>query len=136
MDADEVTRLVKDLNLTTEAEAASVTIVPTETRGKGTRFGQYLVGKIFDSRVANREALRTHIPRILQTRRVPEIEIVGDNLFVIVFSSDDDRRHALYDGPWHYFNCLMVFKAPVGLQNPTDIVFNEFIHGFNAIIYL
>lgn len=91
MDADEVARLVKDLKLTTEAEAASVTIVPTETRGKSTRFGQYLVGKIFDSRVANREALRMHIPRILQTRRVPEIEIVGDNLFVIVFSSDDDR---------------------------------------------
>lgn len=102
---------------------------PTLTAGEGgisTKFDRFVVGKIFASRVVNRETLRLQLPRILQTRGDPDIEIVGDNLFVVVFANDRDRRHALLDGPWHFFDSLMMFEEPKGLEKPSDVVFSKF----------
>ncbi|KAH6807861.1 hypothetical protein C2S51_028969 [Perilla frutescens var. frutescens] len=86
-----------------------------------------LVGKVFSVRVVNREALRTQVPCILQLKYAMDIEIIGDNIFVIIFASEDGWKHTLLDGPWNFFNSLMSFKEPVGLQNPKDIRFNEFV---------
>lgn len=52
--------------------------------------------------------------------------MVGDNRFVAVFTSTSDRRHALEDGPWHFFQSLMVFREARGLQKPLDVNFDSF----------
>lgn len=119
MDPEEVARLVANLKLSTEAEHTTINITKEVTGSDRTRLSKLLVGKIFDNRVVNRETLRAQVLRILQCKRPPEIEIVGDNLFVAVFALEEDRKHVLVDGPWHFFNNLMSFKAPIGLQDPT-----------------
>lgn len=127
MDPDEVSKLVREMKLSSEAGELMVEInLPTNSPTVGANMKRYVVGKIFASRVVNRENLRTQLPRILQTRGDLDIEIVGDNLFILVFTNDRDRRHALFDGPWHFFDNLMLFKEPKGLEKPTDIIFSEF----------
>lgn len=126
MDPDEVTRLVNKLKLSPETDAAEVDVTDTLSLAKSGKLQHYLVGKIFSIRVVNREALRTNLPRILQLRRDVEIEIVGDNIFVVTFKSTDDKLHVLKDGPWHYFDSLMVFKETTGWQNPSYLAFEEF----------
>lgn len=130
MDPDEVSRLVLELKLTNEAKTAVVDVTDSRARDEGLanilNLKSYVVGKIFASRVVNRENLRVQLPRILQTRYVPDIEIVGDNIFMVVFACDSDRRHALVDGPWHFFDNLMLFKEPKGLEKPTDVQFTEY----------
>ncbi|KAH6801255.1 hypothetical protein C2S52_001719 [Perilla frutescens var. hirtella] len=121
MDPDDVARLVEELKLTHEASESTVHVAVRGVENKSRDLRRFLVGKIFAMRVVNRETLKVQVPRILQLRRPVDIEIVGDNLFVVVFGSDEDRCHVIMDGLWHFFNSLMVFKAPVGFQNPMDV---------------
>ncbi|KAH6780166.1 hypothetical protein C2S52_011403 [Perilla frutescens var. hirtella] len=126
MDPNDVARLVEELKLSHEASASTVHVSISGSSKNYRDLKHFLVGKIFSMRVVNREMLRIQVPKILQLRRPVDIEIVGDNLFVIVFGGDEDRRHALKDGLWYFFNSLMAFKAPVGFQNPGDVRFDKF----------
>ncbi|KAL6584706.1 hypothetical protein OROMI_003995 [Orobanche minor] len=123
MDPDEVARLVNELKLSTDTEAEVIDVSNTISLARSGKLSNHLVAKIFSTRVVNRDALRSQLPRILQLRRDADIEIVGDNIFVIVFKSEDDKIHALQDGPWNFFDNLMVFKETSGWQNPSDIEF-------------
>ncbi|KAH6775095.1 hypothetical protein C2S52_012656 [Perilla frutescens var. hirtella] len=126
MDPDEVVRLVEELQLSHEASASTIHVAISGLSRTYQDVKRILVGKIFSMRVVNRETLKTQVPRILQLCRHVDIEIVGDNLFVVVFGSQEDRRHTLADGPWHFFSSLIAFKAPEGFQNPADIRFDKF----------
>lgn len=79
------------------------------------------MGKVFSSR----ETFRIQMPRILQAKKSVSIEMIGENLFLLDFQSPADRNHALWDGPWSFFKDLIIFQDPRGLQNPSDLVFNE-----------
>lgn len=125
MDPEEVARLVADLKLSAEAKVTTINITKEVAESNKNRMRKLLVGKIFDNKVVNKETLRLQVPRILQCQRSPEIEIVGDNRFVAVFAIEEDKKHALVDGPWHFFNSLMSFKAPQGLQDPSEVKFEE-----------
>ncbi|KAH6783677.1 hypothetical protein C2S52_008636 [Perilla frutescens var. hirtella] len=124
MNPNEVAKLVEELKITDEATQSKVKMSSGGEKTMTNDMRRLLVGKIFSARVVNREALRTQVPRILQTRGEVDIEIVGDNIFVVMFTSEAERRHALLNGPWNFFNSLMVFKAPIGLQSPRDICFD------------
>ncbi|KAH6800961.1 hypothetical protein C2S52_001425 [Perilla frutescens var. hirtella] len=126
MDPDEVARLVEELKISNEALSTKVEISTGGKFSLPSDLCRVLVGKVFVMRVVNREALRLQVSWILQLQRAVDIEIVGDNIFVVIFASNEDKRHALVDGPWNFFDSLMVFKAPTGLQKPSDIRFEEF----------
>ncbi|KAL6549237.1 hypothetical protein OROHE_009082 [Orobanche hederae] len=126
MEPTEIANLVDKLKLVAEAKEDGVDLTPNLVALTHERAVKCLVGKIFASRVVNREALRTHRPQILQIRSDFEIEIVGDNLFLIAFSSLADRRHTLFHGPWHFFQSLLLFKEPKGFQKPSEVCFDEF----------
>lgn len=127
MDPAEIARIVQELKETAVADEVVVTL-PTDFDQIGQeKLNRSLVGKIFDTRAPNRDTLRIQLPKILMTRRGIDVEIIGDNLFLVTFASSDDLRRTLSDGPWHYFQSLMLFKAPQGLQNPADIIFDELV---------
>lgn len=119
-------RLVENLKLSAAAYSNIVSISPIGEAHRQNRVSLSLVGKVFSSKAVNRETLKTQLPRILQTTRNIEVEVTGDNRFIAVFATESDRRRAMYDGPWHFFQNLMVFKAAKGLQNPFDVEFEEF----------
>lgn len=126
MDPTEIARLVKKLTLSTEANKSSVTLSASAVQASTNRLQRCLVGKIFSAKAQNRETLILQVPKILQIRGTTNIEVVGDNLFVAEFSSLIDRTRILRDGPWHFFNSLMAFQVPQDLQNPSDVIFDDF----------
>lgn len=121
MDPCDVAKLVEELKLTSEAKEDGISLTPDLVALTHERAARCLVGKIFASRVTNRDVLRTNLPRILQIRNNIDVEIVGDNLFLVVFSSLSDRNHTLLHGPWHFFQSLMIFKEPKGLEKPSEV---------------
>lgn len=125
MDSDEIARRVEELKLSGGTTKAVVKIFAELNKVGNDRVKRCLVGKIFSERSMNRDTIRNQLPRILNAKRNVEVEIVGDNLFLTVFTSEEDRRRALLEGPWHFFQSLMLFKAPLGLQNPSEVIFDE-----------
>lgn len=103
-------RLDKELKISSEAENNTVKIDFKKSEVSG--LSMKLVGKVFSNRVVNRETLPAEFPRILKTKRRIDVEIADDNLFVVDFLSAEDRCHVLNDGPWHFHDSLMTFKAP------------------------
>lgn len=126
MDPAEIARLVEELKLSNEAKEGQVELSLNLTAITHDRANKCLVGKIFAMRVVNREALRSQLPKILQARRDIEVEIVGDNMFVVSFSSQTERRNTLLNGPWHLSNSIMLSKEVQGLQKPSEVCFDAF----------
>lgn len=127
MDSDEIARQVEELKLSGGTTKAVVKISAAElNNGGNTRVKRCLVGKFFSERAMNRDNILNQLPRILNAKRNVEVEVVGDNLFLAVFVSEEDRRRALLEGPWHFFQSLVLFKAPLGLQNSSEVIFDEF----------
>lgn len=65
------------------------------------------------------------MPRILQANRAVKIESVGNNIFLLEFKAEQDRRRPLKDGPWNFFKDLVLFKEIKGLQQPRAIEFTD-----------
>lgn len=126
MDPSEVARLVKKLSLSSEAQQPSVTVSTEAVQDSATHLKRCLVGKIFSAKAVNRDTLILNVPKILQIRGTTTIEIVGDNIFIIDFSSPIDKIRVISDGPWHFFNSLMAFQEPGDLQNPSEVGFDDF----------
>ncbi|XP_073016147.1 uncharacterized protein [Primulina eburnea] len=89
------------------------------------RIANCLAAKVISPKSINKETFKVQIPRILQARRRIETQSMGDNTFVLEFSSALDRRRALMGGPWNFFRDLVVFKELQGLQQPRSINFSE-----------
>lgn len=126
MDAEEIERLVTQLNLIPD-KAKECNDLPTELANLGqTRLSSSLVSKLFSSKAVNRKTFRKHMPKILQASKHIEIEVVGDNIFLSDFNLVADKRRVLAQGPWNFFKNLVLFKEPEGLEKPSEISFEEF----------
>lgn len=125
MDAEEIARLVKDLRVSTGVQGRAVTITNEEVEKGQKRLEKAVVGKIFSRKATNRETLWLNLPRILRSRVRTEIEVVGHNLFVISFALESDKRVALEEGPWHFFQELMFLKQTEAMQTPMEVEFKD-----------
>lgn len=125
MDPEEIIKRVSDLRLSTEARARTVTLTATETARGEDRAAKLIMGKIFAERQVNRENLKAQLPRILRIRGSFEVEIVGHNLFTLSLDLESDRSRVLTEGPWHFFQDLMLFKKVSSMQTATNIEFDE-----------
>lgn len=81
--------------------------------------------KNFARKALNSETIKANLPRILRSRGMTEVEIVGHNLFIISFSLDVDKTKALEEGPWHFFQDLMTLKQTKVMQTPFDVSFED-----------
>ncbi|XP_057790456.1 uncharacterized protein LOC131007563 [Salvia miltiorrhiza] len=126
MDQDEIRRLVDKLKLEEEADASIVNLSQTLSENLRQNTKLCLVGKVFAGHQISRELIANHLPNILQAKQRVDIEIVGANIFVALFASVLDKKHALLGGPWHLFQDLLLFKELEGFQNPADVRFDEF----------
>lgn len=125
MDAEEIAKLVEGLRVSTAAREKVVMITEEESVRGQKRLERVVVGKIFSKRSVNRETLRSNLSKILRARGSTEIEMVGHNLFVISFTLEADKRVALEDGPWHFFQELMVLKQTLPMQTLMEVLFDD-----------
>ncbi|XP_073017758.1 uncharacterized protein [Primulina eburnea] len=126
MDPDKVVRLVTALKLSSSPNKDPPITFEADSLLIGEqRIGRCLVAKVFSSKAVNHEAFVNQIPRILQATKHIEIGVLGDNLFLLDFKSIQDKKRALYGGPWNLFRDLIIFREPSGMQTPNMMSFTE-----------
>lgn len=126
MDPDDITHLVETLKLSNEHVDDFVVLSSDLSQIGHERVANCLIGKVFSSKIINRDTFRSQMPRILQARKKIVIECAGENLFVLDFKCKNDRQRAPLDGPWNFFKNLVLFKELKGFQNRTEVLFEEF----------
>lgn len=53
------------------------------------------MGKVFSPKAINMDTFRLQMTHILQVMKLVCIEAIGDNIFILDFTSDIDQRHSL-----------------------------------------
>lgn len=136
MDSEEIARRVSSMKISHNNTDDTI-IIPAYL----TYFGQQklqlcLVAKVFSSKAVNRETFKVHMPRILKAKKTVKIEVIGENIFLLEFTSVVDRRQALNGGPWTFFKGLVVLQAPTDYSRLQIWFLMKFLFGSNVIISL
>ncbi|KAF5474654.1 hypothetical protein F2P56_006537 [Juglans regia] len=84
-----------------------------------------IVGKIFLDRTIGRETLSATMRKIWRISKPAEFREVGDNKFVISFSSVADKLRVLDGRPWLFDNHLFVLKAFEAFTQPNEWKFES-----------
>lgn len=136
MDSEDIARLVSKLNLMLEIEKDFYTLLTQLAKLGQSQLESDFVAKVVSARAINREAFRTQMPKILQASKHIEIEMVGDNIFLLDFNLQVDRKTSSLEGPWNFFKDLVIFKELSGLQKPFEIILISMWYGFNLRTFL
>jgi hypothetical protein len=82
------------------------------------------VGKVCSPRKLVIGALERAMERAWGLHRPAQFRDIGDNRFVVRFSSEGDWYHAMNNGPWQFdFNAVLL-KNYVGSVRPSDMTFD------------
>jgi hypothetical protein len=84
-----------------------------------------VVGKVFSSRSLVIGALDRAMQRAWGLHRPAQFRDIGDNRFVVRFSSEGDWKHAMKNGPWQFDFNLLLLKDYDGSIHPSDMVFDS-----------
>jgi hypothetical protein len=110
--------------LLTEKEASSLVISGAETSNIP-RPRWAVVGKVCSPRKLVIGALERAMLRAWGLHRAATFRDIGDNRFVVRFSSEGDWKHVMKKGPWQFdFNAILL-KDLSGLVRPSDMVFDS-----------
>lgn len=111
MDQEEIARRINNIKLSPDPDEGPL-IIPTKLSDLGKqRLESCIVGKVLSKKAINREKFRIQMPRIIQAKKSVSIEAIGENLFILDFSSNTDRRNALLGGPWNFFKDLVIQRT-------------------------
>jgi hypothetical protein len=84
-----------------------------------------MVGMVCSPRKLVIGALEKAMQRAWGLHRPATFRDIGDNIFVVRFSSEGDRKHVAKNGLWQFdFNAVLL-KDWVGSVRPSDMVFNS-----------
>ncbi|XP_042950114.1 uncharacterized protein LOC122282228 [Carya illinoinensis] len=93
-----------------------------------------VVGKICSERKIGREVVRSTMEKIWRVERHMEFQEIGNNSFIITFSSKKDKVEVMGGCPWLFDNYLFVLKDYNGNTQPHLISFDKvsfWIHMLN-----
>ncbi|KAK5818583.1 hypothetical protein PVK06_023525 [Gossypium arboreum] len=77
-------------------------VVPNEKRT--------LICSIWTKKAYNPESFKAQMKSLWKTKRKFEIQLVGQNLFLIVFDLEDDLEAIMEGRPWLFRKCLVLFN--------------------------
>ncbi|XP_073152092.1 uncharacterized protein [Henckelia pumila] len=124
MDPDQIARLVHEIKLS-NPEDHKITIFYYDLKLGEERVAYCLAARVIAVKAINKEIIRAQIPRIMQFMGKVNIEFVGNNTFIFDFALKVDRIRALREGPWNFFQDLIVFKVLTGLEGPQSVNYDE-----------
>ncbi|KAL5857646.1 hypothetical protein ACOSQ3_005104 [Xanthoceras sorbifolium] len=113
MEATDIAKLCETLSLS-EKEGPIVHLDASLKKIGMDKMNLCSVGKIISSKIINREAFCTVIPKIWKMAQDVEIEVLSTNVFVFHFRNLRDRQRILTGGPWNFDRSLLVLEQPRG----------------------
>jgi hypothetical protein len=83
-----------------------------------------VVGKVCSPRKLVIGAFERAMEKAWGLHRQAQFKDLGDNRFVVRFSSEGDWYQALHNGPWQFDFSIVLLKDYNGSVRPSDIVFD------------
>ena len=108
MEYDDISKKCKQLTLDEEDGPVERIRGSLQERGEHS-LSLSLFGKVIANKVINREAFKTTISTIWQTKNEIAVEPMGINVFKFRFQNYWDRKRILEGGPWIFDKQLIVF---------------------------
>jgi hypothetical protein len=109
--------------LLTDKEATGL-VIKGVTPGSVPRPRWAVVGKVCSPRKLIIRALEKAMLRAWGLHRPAQFKDIGDNRFVVRFSSEGDWKHVMRNGPWQFdFNAILI-KDFDGAVRPSDMIFD------------
>jgi hypothetical protein len=84
-----------------------------------------VVGKAFTLRKTSIVALESAMQRAYGLHRLAQFREIGENRFVVRFSSEGDWNHAAKNGPWHFDFHPLLLKEYDGSVCPSGMAFDK-----------
>ncbi|TXG66328.1 hypothetical protein EZV62_007603 [Acer yangbiense] len=122
MEYDDISRKCEKLSL--DEEDGPVERIRGSLQEKGEQsLLLSLFGKVIANKVINREAFKTTISMIWQTKNEVAVELMGINVFKFRFQNYWDRKRILEGGLWLFDKQLIVLREASGSEKVTDLQF-------------
>jgi hypothetical protein len=84
-----------------------------------------VVGKVCSPRKLVISAFERAMQRAWGLHSLAQFKDIGDNRFVVRFSTEGDWRHVMRNGPWQFDFSVVLLKDFDGSSRPSEIVFDE-----------
>jgi hypothetical protein len=109
--------------LLTDKEATGLVIKDTES-SHVPRPRWAAVGRVCSPRKLMIGALERAMQRAWGLHRSAQFRDIGNNRFVVKFSSEGDWRHVMKNGPWQFDFNVVLLQDYAGSIRPSDMVFD------------
>ncbi|KAK3210855.1 hypothetical protein Dsin_015561 [Dipteronia sinensis] len=124
MDVDDIATLCHGLSI--KEKKKSVLTLDGNLKDKEVqRLELCLVGKVFSTKLVNRNAFMDVMNKIWRVERGVEIEQIKDNIFEFCFKTLKDRQRILKVCLWSFDKAIIVFEKPIGEGDAEDMWFNS-----------
>jgi hypothetical protein len=122
--AEDLTKLWGSLSLN-EGEIEDVTIQPDSVEGLVFRGKFCLVGKLLADRYVGKDVIKREMKKGWRPTRRVDFKVVGENLFLLEFEDEDDKRRVLKGRPWIFEDSLFSVKDFDGLSTLSETSFER-----------
>ena len=119
--AEELEVLWQKLRVT-EEEEESVNLGRDSTKAAQERAKNCLVMKVLSRKGVMLGALRKNFRMLWKLNKSMRILVVEDEMFLVEFDDDQDKRRVLEMSLWHYEKQLVLLQEFDGERDPKDIV--------------
>ncbi|KAL5576704.1 hypothetical protein UlMin_018403 [Ulmus minor] len=125
MEQDDILNLVSSLKISDE-EDSSVVVLDRDVCNLGKwKLSSCLACKVLSSKTMPREVIRKQVLKILQLVGNVIVDLIGNNLFIMEFSSQRDQKRVLTNGPWNLFRNLLIFTKLHENSKISSLVFDS-----------
>lgn len=118
--ADELEALWKNLSFT-EEEDEKIVLASNSTKAAKERGKNCLVMKVLSRRSIALDAIRKNLRMVWKPNKGLQIMEVGEELFIVKFGDEKDKKKVLDMSPWNYEKQLILLQEFEGEQAPTEI---------------
>jgi hypothetical protein len=97
--ADDLTQMWKNLSLADD-ECVEWEALAGKCRDMVSRGQTYVIGKLFADHIVSKETIKNTLLRWWKLSETISFKILGENLFLVEFTNEDDKRRVLEGRPW------------------------------------
>lgn len=83
------------------------------------------MGKLIADWLVSKEIIQTMLLRGWRPYGTPSFKVLGDNLFLVDFETEKDKRRVLGERPWVFEGSLFAFEDYDGLTSPSQSLFEK-----------
>jgi hypothetical protein len=122
--AEDLTQMWKNLSLV-EDECLEWEAPADEWRDVFSHGKNCVVGKLIADHQVSKETIKTTLLRWWRLSGTLSFKVLGENLFLVEFTDEDDKKRVLEGKPWVFEGNLFLIEDFDGRTSPADLIFEH-----------